>query len=169
MGFCYLILPVWTLLRQNKILPNSISVIHTLNSRGLIEKFIVSIILYSVVVVAIADNAIPKLVYLVFDEDKIIASNIEFNRFDELSLTAKEEVISHEVGNAVAVVVTNKRIMAYSIYKIGWVTKETQANEIVNSVTAEDYSALVATSKRFLSFNGKTGSWAETPRKKIFK
>ena len=117
----------------------------------------------------VADNAVPKLVYLIFDEDKVIASNIEFNRFDELTLKAKEEVISHEEGNAVAVVVTNNRIMAYSIYKIGWVIKETQANEILENISAEDYSALIVTSKRFLSFNGKTGLWAETKRKKIFK
>ena len=129
----------------------------------------IAIVTYSYALTSIADNAVPKLVYLIFDEDKVIASNIEFNRFDELTLTAKEEVVSHEVGNAVAVVITNKRIMGYSIYKIGWVTIETQANESLNSVTAEDYSALVATNKRFLSFNGKTGSWAETARKKIFK
>ena len=84
-------------------------------------------------------------------------------------MKAKEEVISHEEGNAVAVVVTNNRIMAYSIYKIGWVIKETQANEILENISAEDYSALIVTSKRFLSFNGKTGLWAETKRKKIFK
>ena len=118
---------------------------------------------------AMADNAIPKLVYLIFDDNKVIASNIEFNRFDELTLTAKEKVVNHEVGNAVAVVVTNKRIMAYSIYKTGWIIKETQANETLQNVTAEDYSALIVTSKRFLSFNGKTGLWAETKRKKIFE
>ncbi|WP_455220847.1 hypothetical protein [Kaarinaea lacus] len=117
---------------------------------------------------AAADNAIPKLVYLIFDEDKVIASNIKFNRFDEFVLNAKEEVISHQVGNAIAVVFTNKRIMAYSIYKAGWVTKETQANEMLQSISAEDYSALIVTSKRILSFNGKTGLWAETKRKKIF-
>ncbi|WP_455218667.1 hypothetical protein, partial [Kaarinaea lacus] len=50
----------------------------------------------------VADNGIPKLVYLIVDEDKVIASNIEFNRFDELTLNAKEEVINHEEGNAVA-------------------------------------------------------------------
>ena len=84
-------------------------------------------------------------------------------------MNAKEEVINHEVGNAVAVVVTNNRIMAYSIYKAGWVVKETLVNETLENVTAEDYSALIVTSKRFLSFNGKTGLWAETKRKKIFK
>ena len=119
--------------------------------------------------VSLADNAVPKLVYLIFDEDKVIASNIEFNRFDELTLNAKEEIISHEVGNAVAVVVTNSRILAYSISKIGWVIKDMQANETLESISAEDYSALITTSKRFLSFNGKTGLWAETKRKKIFK
>ena len=124
------------------------------------------LLLYSTMVAA--DNAIPKLVYLIFDEDKVIASNIKFNRFDEFVLSAKEEIISHEVGNAIAVVVTNKRIMAYSIDKAGWVVKETQANETLQNISAEDYSALIVTSKRFLSFNGKTGLWAETKRKKIF-
>jgi len=118
---------------------------------------------------AVADNGIPKLVYLIFDEDKVIASNVKFNQFDEFVLSAKEEVISHEVGNAIAVVVTSKRIMAYSIDKAGWVTKDKQANETLQSISAEDYSALIMTSKRILSFNGKTGLWAETTRKKIFE
>jgi len=113
-------------------------------------------------------NAIPKSVYLIFDEDRIIASNIESNRFDKIQLTAKEEVLESAVGKAVIVVVTNKRILGYSVKTSRWVKRNTMANETVKSILAEDYSALVNTSKRFLSFNGLIGVWSETPRKKVF-
>lgn len=118
---------------------------------------------------AIADSNTPKLVYLIVDENKLIASNIEFNRFDELKLRAKEMVIQQSVGSAVAVVVTNQRIIAYSVFTASWKTKSVKADEKVQNVEAEDYSALVVTSKRFLSFNGKTAVWAETSRSTIFQ
>ena len=117
----------------------------------------------------IADSNTPKLVYLIVDENKLIASNIEFNRFDELKLRAKEMVIQQSVGSAVAVVVTNQRIIAYSVFTASWKTKSFKADENVQNVEAEDYSALVVTSKRLLSFNGKTAVWAETPRSSIFQ
>jgi hypothetical protein len=116
-----------------------------------------------------AENGIPKLVYLMIDDDKLIASNIKFNRFDDLKLQAKEKVLEHAVGNAVIVVVTNKRIIGYSVYTATWRSRGIEADEDVSSIAAEDYSALVQTSKRFLSFNGKNGVWAETQRSKIFQ
>ena len=115
-----------------------------------------------------ADEAVPKLVYLVVDGDKLIASNIKFNRFDELKLQAKETVENYAVGNAVIVVVTNKRIIAYSVYTASWRTRVVEADENFLEVFAEDYSALVQTTKRFLSFNGKNGVWTENQRSKIF-
>ena len=114
------------------------------------------------------DVSVPKLVYLIEDDDKLIASNIKFNRFDEIKLEAKEKVTAHAVGNAVIVIVTNKRIVAYSVYTASWRARSVGVDEDVESINAEDYSALVVTSKRFLSFNGKNGVWAETQRSKIF-
>ena len=115
-----------------------------------------------------ADNSVPKLVYLIEDGDKLIASNIKFNRFDELKLQAKETVEHNAVGNAVIVVITNKRIIAYSVYTASWRSRDVEADENILEVFAEDYSALVQTTKRFLSFNGKNGVWTESQRSKIF-
>lgn len=116
-----------------------------------------------------AENGIPKLVYLMIDDDKLIASNIKFNRFDDMKLQAKEKVLEHAVGNAVIVVITNKRIIGYSVYTATWRSRNIEPDEDVSTIAAEDYSALVETSKRFLSFNGKNGVWAETQRSKIFQ
>jgi hypothetical protein len=115
-----------------------------------------------------AENSIPKLVYLLTEDNKLVASNIKFNRFDDMKLEAKEEVIEYAVGNAVIVVVTNKRIIGYSVYTASWRARGIEADEEIKHIAAEDYSALVQTSKRFLSFNGKNGVWAETQRSKIF-
>lgn len=134
-------------------------------------RFLTSILLLAVFVSpSYADDvSVPKLVYLIEDDGKLIASNIKFNRFDEIKLEAKEIVSAHAVGNAVIVIVTNKRIIAYSVYTASWRTRSVGADEDVESINAEDYSALVVTSKRFLSFNGKNGVWAETQRSKIFR
>ena len=125
--------------------------------------------LLGIATVAIGDNGVPKLVYLIMDDDKLIASNIKFNRFDDTKLMAKEKVLNYAVGNAVIIVVTNKRMVGYSVYTASWKSRDLQADEEVGSIEAEDYSALVQTSKRFLSFNSKNGAWAESQRSKIFQ
>lgn len=43
------------------------------------------------------------------------------------------------------------------------------ANEDLRTIDAEDYSALVVTSKRYLYINSKNGVWAETPRSKLLR
>ena len=115
------------------------------------------------------DNIVPKLVYLIAEDDKLIASNIKFNRFDEIKLEAKETVKEYAVGKAVIVIVTNKRFVAYSVFTASWRARDLIANEELRSIEAEDYSALVVTSKRYLNFNGKNGVWAETPRSKLLR
>lgn len=116
-----------------------------------------------------AGSDVPKLLYLIVENNKLIASNIKFNRFDEIGLLAKEVVQDYEVGNAVTVVVTNKRIIAYSVFFANWKSKERIANETLESISAEDYSALVVTSRRFLSFNGRSSIWAEARRSKLVR
>lgn len=115
-----------------------------------------------------ADDTIPKLVYLIVDKEKLVAANIEFNRFDTIKLFGQETIVKTKVANAVIVVITNQRILGYSIYTPGWRTIDIGANESVESVTAEDYSALVVTSQRILSFNGRNGVWAQKSRQDIF-
>ena len=112
-----------------------------------------------------AQNAsVPKQVYLVQDGNRIVASNVRLNRFDELKLGAQERVREQKVGEAVAVVVTNQRIVGYGVLS-GWVEMDRAANETVQSISAEDYGALIVTDLRMLNFNGETGIWAEQKRR----
>jgi len=106
---------------------------------------------------------VPKQVHLVVDGSRILASNVRLNRFDELKLAAQERVREQRVGEAVAVVVTNQRIVAYGVLS-GWVSMDRAPNETIQSISAEDYAGLIVTDRRMLNFNGETGVWAEQRR-----
>jgi|SRR5882672_932091 len=108
-------------------------------------------------------NYVPKQVHLVTDGDKLFASNVKFNRFDELKFSAQERVLDQQVGAAVAVVITNRRIAAYGVLS-GWRSLDRIPNEQIESVTAEDYAGLIVTSLRMLNFNGQNGVFAERKR-----
>ena len=107
---------------------------------------------------------VPKQVHLVLDGNRILASNVRLNRFDELKLGAQERVREQKVGQAVAIVVTNQRIIAYGVLS-GWVPMDRVANETIQSISAEDYAGLIVTDQRMLNFNGETGVWAEQDRR----
>ena len=107
---------------------------------------------------------VPKQVHLVQDGNRIMASNVRLNRFDELKLGAQEHVREQKVGAGVAVVVTNQRIVAYGVLS-GWVETDRVANEAIQSISAEDYAVLIVTDLRMLNFNGETGVWAEQRRR----
>ena len=108
-------------------------------------------------------NYVPKQVHLVTDGDKLFASNVKLNRFDELKLNAQERVLEQQVGAAVAVVITNRRIVVYGVLS-GWRSLDRMPNEQIESITAEDYAGLVVTSLRMLNFNGQNGVFAERKR-----
>jgi hypothetical protein len=103
-------------------------------------------------------GSVPKQVHLVADGDKILASNVRFNRFDELKLRAQEKVREQKVGEAVAVVVTNQRIIAYGVVS-GWRDIDRQPNEVIESLSAQDFAGLIVTNQRLLNFNGESGIW----------
>ena len=107
---------------------------------------------------------VPKQVHLVLDGNRILASNVRLNRFDELKLGAQERIREQQVGQAVAIVVTNQRIIAYGVLS-GWVPMDRVANETIQSISAEDYAGLIVTDQRMLNFNGETGIWAEQKRR----
>jgi hypothetical protein len=108
-------------------------------------------------------NYVPKQVHLVTDGNKLFASNVKFNRFDELRLNAQERVLDQQVGAAVAVVITNRRIAAYGVIS-GWRSLDRIPNEQIESITAEDYGGLIVTSLRLVNFNGQNGVFAEKKR-----
>ena len=111
-----------------------------------------------------AAGNVPKQVHLVLDGNRVLASNVRLNRFDELKLGAQERIREQQVGQAVAIVVTNQRIIAYGVLS-GWVATDRVVNETIQSVSAEDYAGLIVTDQRMLNFNGETGVWAEQKRR----
>ena len=106
---------------------------------------------------------VPKQVHLIADSGRILASNVRLNRFDELKLDAQERVREQKVGEAVAVVITNQRLIAYGVLS-GWRSMDRSPNEQIESVSAEDYAAVIVTSQRMLNFNGESGAWGEQRR-----
>lgn len=125
--------------------------------------FLVALLLGASTLVQASDTQ-EKVLFLVEDAGRLIASNTLFSRFDELRISAKEQIVRQEVAEAVAVVVTNQRLIAYGAYAPGWKSERLLANERVVSIEAEDSSVLVVTTDRLLNFYGKRGSWAISKR-----
>jgi hypothetical protein len=107
---------------------------------------------------------VPKQVDLVVDGDRLVASNVPFSRFDTFTLDAQEHVQKTAVGQAVIVVVTNQRMIAYGVLS-GWRAIDRFPDEKIESVSAQDYGGLIVTSRRLLNFNGQSGVWGERDRK----
>ena len=112
---------------------------------------------------------VEKVLFLVVDRSEVIASNTKAGRFDSLKLGAKENIQTHEEGNAVAVVVTNQRFAAYGVVAGGWQTIRRQAGEKIESIQVEDYSSTVVTNERILNFYGRTGNWNQVNRNLQFR
>jgi len=107
---------------------------------------------------------VEKTIFLVSEPDRVIAANAETGQFFEFALSAKERVEQRIVANGVAVLVTNQRFAGVGVFPSGWSTTRRQADEAVISAEAVDYSAVLVTSDRVLTFNGKTGAWSFTNR-----
>lgn len=113
---------------------------------------------------AVAEETVEKSVFLVVEDDRIIASNVQTGQFFDFDFSAKEKVQQQIVANGVAIVVTNQRYAGIGVFSGGWQSIRRIAGEKVISAEAQDYSALVVTSDRVLAFNGKTGSWSDRKR-----
>ena len=113
---------------------------------------------------AMAEETVEKSVFLVVEDDRIIASNVQTGQFFDLDFSAKEKVQRQIAANGVAIVVTNQRYAGIGVFSSGWQSIRRIAGEKVISAEAQDYSALIVTSDRVLAFNGKTGSWSDRKR-----
>ena len=107
---------------------------------------------------------VEKLLFLVVDEDEVIASNTKLGRFDRLKLSAKEKILDYKSSSAVAVVVTNQRFAAYGVYPGSWNSNRVHAGERMESLEVADFSATLVTNDRILNFYGRTGTWSEIKR-----
>lgn len=113
---------------------------------------------------ASAGQVAEKFIYLVDGEGEVTAVNTDTGQFFDLAVSAKERIEQRLVGGGVAVLVTNQRFAGIGAWPSGWASVRRSAGERIIQAEAEDYSAVVVTSDRILSFNGKTGSWSETRR-----
>jgi hypothetical protein len=123
----------------------------------------VSTVLFTISGVAVADN-VGKSLFLVKEDKLVTAVNAETGQFFELDIRAKEVIQKHIVANGVAIVVTNQRFAGVGTWPSGWSSRRRMAGERLISAEAEDTSAVIVTSDRVLSFNGKAGTWAEKSR-----
>ena len=111
-----------------------------------------------------AGDEVVKTIFLVAGDRRMTAVNADTGQFFELDISAKEEVEQHIVAKGVAIVVTNQRFAGVGLWPSGWASNRRVAGEQVLSAEAEDTAAVIVTSNRVLSFNGKTGAWAEQRR-----
>lgn len=113
---------------------------------------------------AVGGHEAEKALFLVMEEDRVVASNAQTGQFFDLDLKAKEEVLESIVASGVAVVVTNQRFAGIGGFSGGWRSLRRMAGEEFRSAEAQDYAALVVTSNRIISFSGRNGSWSHTAR-----
>lgn len=121
------------------------------------------IVAFTVPLVASA-QAVPQGVFLIQDEDELVAANTRLNRMDTIRLMAKERVEEQVVAEAVAIVITNDRLLGYSALGPGWSPEWRRVKEPIERVEAKDYGALVVTSDRILTFNAGSGLWVQQRR-----
>ncbi|MGB5474401.1 MAG: hypothetical protein WBQ78_13120 [Gammaproteobacteria bacterium] len=107
---------------------------------------------------------VGKAIFLVKEDRRVTAVNAETGQFFDLDMSAKEVVEQRVVAKGVAIVITNQRFAGVGVWPTGWSSNRRVAGEKVVSTEAEDTSAVIVTTSRVLSFNGRTGSWAERRR-----
>ena len=127
------------------------------------------LLLGAVLTLPVRADEVEKVLFLVIENDEVIASNTKAGRFDRLRLRAKERVKDYKVANAVAVVVTNQRYAAYGVLSGGWQSIRLIAQEKTESIQVADYSATIVSSERILNFYGRSGTWNEVPRRVQFR
>jgi hypothetical protein len=132
---------------------------------GRAARIVATALVCAVLTIApLAADEVEKVLFLVVEDDEVVASNARTGRFDRLDLSAKEQILDYKVANAVAVVVTNQRYAAYGVLIGGWQSIRTRAQETTEVIEVADYSATVVTSDRILNFSGRLGAWHETRR-----
>lgn len=107
-----------------------------------------------------------KTIFLVAEKDHLVACNAREGTFHELKLGNQERWSKTAVSDLIAVVITNRRYVAYIALSGGWHGVNTQPYEESVSLQADDSVAVVLTSLRILTFNGHTGKWAQERRRR---
>ena len=131
---------------------------------GIMAVLALAVMLIFPVAPATAEENVAKAIYLFREDDKIVASNAQTGQFFDLRFNAKEKVLDQFIANGAAIVVTNQRYAGIGSFSGGWQSIRRIAGEELVSAEVQDYSALLATTDRLLSFSGRNGSWSQTKR-----
>ena len=129
-----------------------------------IAKYVLMSFLLAIPAGAIAEESVEKTLFLVNEDDRVVAVNAETGQFFDFIISAKERVQDRFVANGVAILVTNQRFAGVGIYPSGWSSIRRKAQEKVLSAEVADRSAVLVTSDRILTFSSKSGVWSETRR-----
>ena len=144
----------------------NITLENTMQSAGCCRRLVygcIAVVLLAASAAAVGED-IEKTIFLVREDNRITAVNAGTGQFFDLDISAKEEIQKQVVAKGAAVVVTNQRFAGVGVFPSGWSSTRRLAGEQLLSVEAGDSSAVVVTSSRVLSFNGRTGAWAEKRR-----
>lgn len=132
------------------------------NTRSI--RYVLLFFLLAIPVGANAEEYVEKTLFLVNENDRVVAVNAETGQFFDFIISAKERIQDRFVANGVAILVTNQRFAGVGIYPSGWSTIRRKAQEKVVSAEVADRSAVLVTSDRILTFSSKSGVWSETRR-----
>ena len=101
-------------------------------------------------------------VFLIIEDDHLIGCNGVTGKFAEVHLQNDENILEHMVANLIAIVITNKRFLAFSSSTDDWHIMRRRTAERFLDLQASGSRAVVLTSKRVMTFNGR--KWYERSR-----
>ncbi len=130
---------------------------------GCCRRALCAVVLLAVSAAAVGDD-VEKSIFLVQEDNRVTAVNAGTGQFFDLDISAKEVIERHVAANGVAIVVTNQRFAGVGVFPSGWASTRRMAEEKLLSVEAGGTSAVIVTSDRVLSYNGRIGAWAEKRR-----
>ncbi len=110
----------------------------------------------------VRSEEIANEVFLLVNNDKLMAFSSLGNNWFEKKLHTGETVIKSIYDGNVAVAYTSERALAFSGIKNRWSEERFRIRESVISISAEGNVGTVITDIRALGFSAKSGGWVES-------
>lgn len=129
-----------------------------MNTRPVNMAFIIVLLLVTPFT-ATAEDVLSEVLVSIRN-DEVLAFSGPKNSWISHSLKHSERVLKKSQGN-VAVVITDRRILGFSVFSEKWNDVSLMMNEALKEVQAEGNVATVMTDQRVFGFNAHTGEWVE--------